>query len=64
IASFTASSRNSFVYTALGIRFINASIPQFYGMLASTFFSRPQFSHKQDGFAARLHMSYMSALSH
>jgi hypothetical protein len=26
---------------ALGIRFINASIPQFYGMLASTFFSRP-----------------------
>ncbi|OTP74109.1 Mobile element protein [Caballeronia sordidicola] len=30
------------MYTAFGIRFISASIPQFYGMLASTFFSRPQ----------------------
>jgi hypothetical protein len=29
------------VYTAFGIRFISASIPQFYGMLASTFFSGP-----------------------
>ncbi|MGF6931036.1 hypothetical protein OKW41_000175 [Paraburkholderia sp. UCT70] len=30
-----------FLYAPLGIRFINASTPQFYGMLASTFFDRP-----------------------
>jgi hypothetical protein len=37
IASFTVSSRNSLVYIALGIRFIYASFPKFYEMLASTF---------------------------
>jgi hypothetical protein len=42
VASFTDSSGNSFVYTAFGIQFISASIPQFYGILASTFISRPQ----------------------
>jgi hypothetical protein len=42
LARFAASSRTSFVYGAFGIRFMLASVPQFYETLAYTFFSGPQ----------------------
>jgi hypothetical protein len=45
-AKLTASSHTSFVYLALGIRFIFASVPQLYETLASTFFNRPQLAER------------------